>query len=410
MISKRDIIWKTCGPYTSRILRLSKRNIAVTTKLFDEDKSSGTTDNEQTDFKANSDQSGDTVDKKEEAARKMRDLLLSMKKSDFDTKTIVDLAKPRIYDRKFHLEEVEKAKRDKEEKEKQSLGYRLKEAAQEVAKTLGGDVEKTEEELLELLVRTKEDEQDVDGLSAKNVVPDEEMNVSESDEKRVNISELIAGMKVDMTSSESSIPLEQTRAYQIKKLLMKKSGKEEELKEFFTSRKPRRYEETQLERIDIFGETPLGIFDDKKFIEQPSDSNSGAVLSTWSNLASRELRLSITQPSANIYEQLILWTEQGKLWRFPIDNEQDWHDEKKVDFTEHVFLEQHLEPWCPTDGPLRHFMELVCVGLSKNPYLTVEEKKEHIFWYENYFRSKRDVFERAEVPPVIEREQVSIEQ
>lgn len=71
---------KTCGPYTSRILRLSKRNIAVTTKLFDEDKSSGTTDNEQTDFKANSDQSGDTVDKKEEAARKMRDLLLSMKK------------------------------------------------------------------------------------------------------------------------------------------------------------------------------------------------------------------------------------------------------------------------------------------------------------------------------------------
>lgn len=66
-------------------------------------------------------------------------------------------------------------------------GYRLKEAAQEVAKTLGGDVEKTEEELLELLVRTKEDEQDVDGLSAKNVVPDEEMNVSESDEKRVNI-------------------------------------------------------------------------------------------------------------------------------------------------------------------------------------------------------------------------------
>lgn len=45
--------------------------------------------------------------------------------SDFDTKTIVDLAKPRIYDRKFHLEEVEKAKRDREEKEKQSLGMLL---------------------------------------------------------------------------------------------------------------------------------------------------------------------------------------------------------------------------------------------------------------------------------------------
>ena len=30
-------------------------------------------------------------------------------------------------------------------------------------------------------------------------------------------------------------------------------------------------------------------------------------------------------------------------------------------------------------------MELVCVGLSKNPYITVEKKIEHVNWYKNYF-------------------------
>lgn len=68
-----------------------------------------------------------------------------------------------------------------------------------------------------------------------------------------------------------------------------------------------------------------------------------------------------------------------------------WDEEKSVHFTEHVFLEHWLDSWCPESGPVRHFMELVCVGLSKNPYLTVAEKKAHIFWYEHYFRSKRQL-------------------
>ena len=54
-------------------------------------------------------------------------------------------------------------------------------------------------------------------------------------------------------------------------------------------------------------------------------------------------------------------------------------------FHAHVFLDHHLEPWCPKKGPVRHFMELVCVGLSKNPYITVEKKIDHIKWYKNYF-------------------------
>lgn len=70
-------------------------------------------------------------------------------------------------------------------------------------------------------------------------------------------------------------------------------------------------------------------------------------------------------------------------------------DEQNIPFTEHIFLEKHLEPWCPQKGPIHHFMELVCVGLSKNPYLTVNAKKEHIEWYKNYFASKEELLKEV---------------
>jgi small subunit ribosomal protein S31 len=57
-------------------------------------------------------------------------------------------------------------------------------------------------------------------------------------------------------------------------------------------------------------------------------------------------------------------------------------------FHQHVFLEHHLDPWCPTKGPVRHFMELVCVGLQKNPYITPQQKVEHIEWFRDYFSSE----------------------
>lgn len=87
---------------------------------------------------------------------------------------------------------------------------------------------------------------------------------------------------------------------------------------------------------------------------------------------------------------MIMWTDQGKLWKFPIDNEQGMDEEMAVDFSEHVLLEMYLD-WCPTSGPVRHFMELVCVGLSKNHFLTAKEKKDHIFWYRDYFEEKKDL-------------------
>lgn len=85
-------------------------------------------------------------------------------------------------------------------------------------------------------------------------------------------------------------------------------------------------------------------------------------------------------------------------------------EESKVYFTEHVFLEEHLEPWCPPKGPIRHFMELVCVGLSKNPYLTVQDKKEHIEWYRNYFDEKKALLQEVGAYPPNEAPPKNIDQ
>lgn len=40
-------------------------------------------------------------------------------------------------------------------------------------------------------------------------------------------------------------------------------------------------------------------------------------------------------------------------------------------------------------------MHLICVGLSKNPYLSVKQKHEHIEWYKNYFEEKKDILSRV---------------
>lgn len=87
----------------------------------------------------------------------------------------------------------------------------------------------------------------------------------------------------------------------------------------------------------------------------------------------------------------------------------DW-EEQNVDFSEHVFLEHMLEPWCPSSGLIRQFMELVCVGLSKNPYLSVQEKHAHIIFYEHYFRHKNSLLIDLGLEPIKDRPQAEEQQ
>ncbi|XP_061595866.1 28S ribosomal protein S31, mitochondrial [Cololabis saira] len=99
----------------------------------------------------------------------------------------------------------------------------------------------------------------------------------------------------------------------------------------------------------------------------------------------------------NGFEEMIQWTKEGKLWQYPINNEAGLEEEVKVPFHEHIFLEKHLEEGFPRQGPVRHFMELVVAGLCKNPYLTVQQKKEHISWFRDYFHQKEEVLNEADV-------------
>ena len=69
----------------------------------------------------------------------------------------------------------------------------------------------------------------------------------------------------------------------------------------------------------MYGGKPSGIFSKAEFKEESAVLPK---LATWETLYQRELELAITHPPANGFQQMIMWTKQGKLWRFPIDNEQ----------------------------------------------------------------------------------------
>ncbi|NXI50784.1 RT31 protein, partial [Chloroceryle aenea] len=107
----------------------------------------------------------------------------------------------------------------------------------------------------------------------------------------------------------------------------------------------------------------------------------------WDLEFAKELAAVTAQPPRNGFEEMIQWTKEGIMWEFPIDNEAGM--EEDAEFHEHIFLEKHLEDF-PKQGPIRHFMELVICGLSKNPYLTVRQKIEHIEWFQKYFEEKKE--------------------
>lgn len=154
----------------------------------------------------------------------------------------------------------------------------------------------------------------------------------------------------------------------------------------------RNYETERVRPIDSFNK--YGISSSPIFKDNYEHRSDMPVLKTWNALQEAQVSMMVTHYPDNAFQEMIQWTEEGKLWKFPIDNYQGMEEEENVHFSEHIFMERHLKNWCPKRGPIRHFMELVCVGLSKNPYMTVQEKIEHIMWYKNYFDGKKDLLEK----------------
>ena len=63
-------------------------------------------------------------------------------------------------------------------------------------------------------------------------------------------------------------------------------------------------------------------------------------------------------------------------------------------FQDHVFLDSFLEDF-PKIEPIQEFMTLVLNGISKNSYLTIDEKKSIIEWYKSYFDEKQGLILEA---------------
>lgn len=76
---------------------------------------------------------------------------------------------------------------------------------------------------------------------------------------------------------------------------------------------------SNIQRADIFSADPLGLFNNNL-------KNEGVTNSNWQMLHEKELQLAVTHPPANYFQQMIQWTEAGKIWQFPIDNEQGYYE------------------------------------------------------------------------------------
>ncbi|XP_047520064.1 28S ribosomal protein S31, mitochondrial-like [Pieris napi] len=330
-------------------LRFKQREIRILCRLLSGTPPDQTNDGKIPEIKPKS------QEKQNESTTKIQELLKKM------------LAEPKIsqeeYEKKFVVA-PERKKRDTIEVKKENIEESLTKAATDVAEAIGGDVKQTEAELLSRVL-------------------------GKINQTSTTLSDLLVGMKVDRSKETEDQGRKETRGQQVRRIASKSAAQSrprqyEQRPQTGRENRPEQKSLSQPISINVFGGEPLGIF-------KQGPTNYGTKLEVWDHLNQRELTLATSQPPSNYFEKMLLWTEQGKVWKFPINNEQGMEEEENVHFSEHIFLDSHLEGWCPTRGPIRHFMELVCVGLSKNAFYTVQEKKDHILWYKEYFESKKDL-------------------
>ncbi|NXG27234.1 RT31 protein, partial [Dromaius novaehollandiae] len=242
------------------------------------------------------------------------------------------------------------------------LNRELVEAASAVASSLPLNKEQTESDLLAQLRRHEEttDKQKKGGtINIRNVISDMTIKRESPAQRGVRISNLIS---LELEEDGKRIKPERL------------SPQSSDSRRYFLSLKVGR-------RLNIFTKTSP---DTEKALKTESSPT------IWDVEFAKEIAAVTEQPPRNGFEEMIQWTKEGILWEFPIDNEAGMEDD--AEFHEHIFLEKHLEDF-PRQGPIRHFMELVICGLSKNPYLTVKQKIEHIEWFQKYFEEKEELLQ-----------------
>ncbi|KAH0946189.1 hypothetical protein HN011_008342 [Eciton burchellii] len=289
-----------------------------------------------------------------------------------------------------------------------SYEKKLTSAVEDVANILGGNKTKTTSDLLqkalayktetsqeEYLTKIKLEQQRKIGQSLENTTKQKDFQTENYSTQKSVIYNLLKEYRKQQetkTKNEKQSYHQSSIVDNKEQPVVENSISRQLLSQNRISEQPNYNRSNHREDIDLWNGKPSDIFNNMGTV-----SSDMPVLKMWRALEERELKLLTSCPPANIFQEMILWTEQGKLWKFPIDNEQGMEEESNIHFSEHIFMERHLKDWCPKLGPIRHFMELVCNGLSKNPYLTVQEKINHIMWYKEYFESKQDLLQQLEV-------------
>ncbi|XP_015339724.1 28S ribosomal protein S31, mitochondrial isoform X1 [Marmota marmota marmota] len=249
---------------------------------------------------------------------------------------------------------------DAPKKGNDSLSPELVEAASAVADSLPFDKQTTKSELLRQLHQHEEDSR------------------AQKDREKTKISNILSDMKI----AKSAMARLSTRP---EHQIQFDEGSDHSLSQEKTA--------DLKKRKNLFKGKRLNIFDIETFSEKAPETETSP--SIWDVEFAKQLAAVNEQPYQNGFEEMIQWTKEGKLWEFPVDNEAGFDDDGS-EFHEHIFLDKHLEGF-PKQGPIRHFMELVTCGLSKNPYLSVKQKVEHIEWFRNYFKEKRDILKENNI-------------
>lgn len=271
----------------------------------------------------------------------------------------------------------------------------MKSAIQAVASHLKGDAEKTQSELLDR-VETMKMPSDVEESPEKdidNVVEDETEDGLMASVKEVasTLTENPESIKSELTKKLMQLSVSDQKQKIPMSLFegLKIQGMKKEREKLRPPKREGPIARQFQSNFQLSGSGPLNIFKVDK--QEGMEENQ-----LWSELQEKENRLLVQFAPTNAFEEMILWTEQGKHWKFPINNDIDMGAEENIGFHEHIFLERHLDGF-PTQGPIRQFMDLVVVGLSKNPYITVDRKIENIDWFRQYFKEKEGLLKECGV-------------
>ncbi|XP_028577945.2 small ribosomal subunit protein mS31 [Podarcis muralis] len=306
-------------------------------------------------------------EKKQQATTKKNLLnIISEMKVEISTKKKFQMLKAqKIKDQTTNLPEnmestssmFQKATEDKA-KSTETLNAELVAAASAVASSLPFDRKRTVSELVQLLKKQKE------------------VTDARKSEEVTDISNIVANMKIGRNppARDAASPTNQIR--------------------FDDDGRGFMHERTlagRMRRKGLFSGKRLDIFTPPPETEEALETATPPTL--WDLELAKEIEAVCQQGPQNGFEEMIQWTKEGKLWEFPINNEAGLEDD--AEFYEHIFLDKYLEDF-PKEESIRHFMELVTCGLSKNPYLSVQEKVEHIAWFRNYFKEKEELLKEIE--------------